>query len=844
MSHDHPIYDDEKRFIIDPVTRIVKLDSVNRPVLIQYDHNSEHITFECARFIEGHDLTLCDKVEVHYNNIGPNNRTNKGVYPVVDLKLHDSDNSKVIFTWIVSQNATFYKGMLAFVVSFYCTNDGDIYYRWNTCVNSELAISEGIDNSEAVASNYADVLEMWKMDLFGIEDTAEARMSAFAQRQQDAMEVKIREVMKSLPNEYMDYADFEKSKVNVTDINRFFDSDWILKNRQNLYPHGDASFTYDGEALYRGEAAGDYFYLEEGRYDLVITDTNAVGIYVMFGETDIRLLEIKDHHIGVHGLSVTSEYANRPLVLRYYASAGTANEAGEYYIKRPYIFKSSNEGVLANDFFIKTPAKLLESDLVRQQKGDNLYTGGNIEFYYDGLQTYKGKNGFTFTLDEGDYTLTVLDSHAIFYVLYAGTTPTSYTPRILETSDMPVGYKFTITEEYANKPLTFFISASLATTMPAGDYYAKSIYIFKDDGIPFLPDHIVGNIGTRISGPAFKSQNGCLSVTTDRLTQDESLTIDAVCNVKKNKSLVFTGKLPTLIPRASQYFSELRIGHGKSSYGGSYIVVNNNTVDVMQCTNVATMSNSKSHGLTFSDFITIVINVGVNFANITIFTGTGSFTLDNVEWSGCNGSVFAEVTGMELGDCKLTWTSSDIKERVWVFGDSYLGFNDNRWAGQMHNLGYKNWLACGFPGGGSANELASFKTLLTLGTPDIVVWCLGMNNGDNGAVNSSWLKSAEEVAKLCRYNNITLVLATIPSCPIVDNTYKNEWVRNSGYRYVDFNKAVGADILGTSWYNGMLSGDSIHPTELGAKTLASRVCVDVPEIMNTNYRKQLDTYYP
>lgn len=839
VSHNHPIYDDERRFIINAATKIVSIPEKDRPILVQHDHNSEHITFECDRFVEGHDLMLCNKVEVHYNNIKDSRRSVKGVYLVEDLKVADSDNSKVVFTWVVSLNATTYKGPLMFVITFSCTDDmGDITYRWNTNVCKDLTVSEGIDNGEAVEENYADVLEAWRLELFGIGDTAEANMRLYSQRVQDELEVKAREVMATMPDEYMEYSDFEKSKANVTDINRLFDSDWITSNRENLYPHGDSSFTYDGESLYTGVAAGDYFYLEEGQYDFIITDTNAVGVYVMLGDTDTRLIEVKDNHVGVHKLNVLSEHSGKPLVLRYFASAATANEAGEYYIKRPYIYKCSDTGVLSNEFFIKSPGKLMESDLVRYQKGDNLYTGGDIEFYYDGLQTYKGKNGIYFSLEEGDYTLTVLDSNAIFFVIYLGEA-TSSAVRIVETVDTPVNYKFRITSEYANQPLLFFISASLATTNTPGNYYAKSIYIYKDDGVSFLPDFFTKNILNngvlgKISGPAFKSKNGCLSIDADTLAPNEMLSIDAVCDVKKNKSLVFTAKCDS--------FNGLRLGHGKTSYGGSYIELYNTNLGVYQYTNVITNSGQHAHGLTISDFVTIVINVGVNLANITVFTSTGSFTVNNVEWAGCNGTIFAESIDTEFADCELKWTSSDVKERVWVFGDSYLGFNDNRWAGQMHNLGYKNWLACGFPGGQSSYEFASFKTLLTLGIPDTVVWCMGMNNGDDGAINSSWLYNVEEMIKLCRDNNITLILATIPTCPVVDNTYKNEWIRNSGYRYVDFDKAVGVN--GTSWYDGMLAGDNIHPTELGAKALASRVCIDVPEIMQGGYRMQLDKSYP
>ena len=116
-----------------------------------------------------------------------------------------------------------------------------------------------------------------------------------------------------------------------------------------------------------------------------------------------------------------------------------------------------------------------------------------------------------------------------------------------------------------------------------------------------------------------------------------------------------------------------------------------------------------------------------------------------------------------------------------------------------------------------------------MGTPKYLVWCIGMNNPDNNELNSSWLTETQIIIKLCEERNITPILATIPSTPTNDNSYKTSWVKSSGYRYIDFEKAVGADKI-TAWFDGMLSSDNVHPSELGAKALASRFIIDVPEI--------------
>lgn len=203
MAHKHTMYDPDKRFAINVNTRIVSTNEANIPILAQYDHNSEWITFEIGRYVEGHDLSLSNKVEIHYNNVSSEGRyISRGVYPVEDVTVDPTDKSKVIFTWIISEKATRYVGSLKYVVSFVCYDDASVEYRWSTLVNSDLSISAGINNGEAVEEKYADVLEMWKDMLFGIGDTEESSMVQLSQRLQEMISLKGSQALASIPDDY------------------------------------------------------------------------------------------------------------------------------------------------------------------------------------------------------------------------------------------------------------------------------------------------------------------------------------------------------------------------------------------------------------------------------------------------------------------------------------------------------------------------------------------------------------------------------------------------------------------------------------------------------------------
>ena len=79
MAHKHSVYDTDTHFSINPMTRALKNESLSKTCLIQYDHNSERLTFEIPRYIEQHDLSLCDVVEIHYLNVEANTNATKNM---------------------------------------------------------------------------------------------------------------------------------------------------------------------------------------------------------------------------------------------------------------------------------------------------------------------------------------------------------------------------------------------------------------------------------------------------------------------------------------------------------------------------------------------------------------------------------------------------------------------------------------------------------------------------------------------------------------------------------------------------------------------------------------------
>lgn len=162
MAHAHIVSDSDNHFIIDPISRQISNNS-KKTILIKTDHNSEQFTFELPRYVEGHDMSLSNKVEVHFLNINSKTRqTNPGIYNVVDFDVDAEDNTKVLGTWLVSREATKYPGSLNFVIRFSCLDDDNVeYYSWNTAIYTGITIADTIENTETIVEDYVDIFRQW-----------------------------------------------------------------------------------------------------------------------------------------------------------------------------------------------------------------------------------------------------------------------------------------------------------------------------------------------------------------------------------------------------------------------------------------------------------------------------------------------------------------------------------------------------------------------------------------------------------------------------------------------------------------------------------------------------------
>ena len=324
------------------------------------------------------------------------------------------------------------------------------------------------------------------------------------------------------------------------------------------------------------------------------------------------------------------------------------------------------------------------------------------------------------------------------------------------------------------------------------------------------------------------------TATAEKLSSGEFLELPKN-NVKDRTRISFTCDISEMGDDAV-----IRIGHGFEISSAGWVEITKTKIS--GCRFYGWHKPPKSFSLPeteleleVSDFLTVMINKDTAgngcFVIVTTKGGMKKFDLGG-GMAGDIGAIFASPLNCEITNCKLNFIADGYADPIWVFGDSYLSFPDPaRWPTYLYRDKFQKVLLAGYSGMNTQSGLVDFKVAIEKGTPVFAVWCLGMNNGDkDGVLNEAWLNATEEFLSICKEKGITPILSTIPSTPVVNNVQKSEWVRKSGYRYIDFDRAVGAP-KDVAWYPDMLYTDNVHPARHGAEALYSQVLIDFPEIM-------------
>lgn len=296
-------------------------------------------------------------------------------------------------------------------------------------------------------------------------------------------------------------------------------------------------------------------------------------------------------------------------------------------------------------------------------------------------------------------------------------------------------------------------------------------------------------------------------------------------NIKKNHTYTFSC--------CAEAFPTLVIGHGRDTYDSSYLTIEPGKLSFTIRYHEATTTEYPMF-LSFHGDLTVMMMVGVNTVDVRLASGGDTVSIYLPIWVGDgNAPTFAALEKGEISDVTFVCDYPDFALPLYAFGDSYFGMTSPaRWCNYLReNRQLDNVLLNAYPGESSVGTVAALESFPMFGAaPKVAVWTLGMNNGSDtdGQPEPHWLEDTRKFLAWCEACGAEPVLATIPTVPSRYHEEKNRFIRESGYRVLDFAAAVGADDKG-NWLPGMLAADEVHPDVEGAKALYARAIADVPE---------------
>ena len=140
--------------IIITADRQVFVPEALKNIAVQFDHNVETVAFDCPRYWDGLDMST---MSVHINYMRPDGIP--GTTPALHVATDENNPDIMHFNWVIKKHATTVHGTLRFLVCIKkVAEDGTEQNHWNSELNSEMHISEGLECTGTPLDQNPDVV--------------------------------------------------------------------------------------------------------------------------------------------------------------------------------------------------------------------------------------------------------------------------------------------------------------------------------------------------------------------------------------------------------------------------------------------------------------------------------------------------------------------------------------------------------------------------------------------------------------------------------------------------------------------------------------------------------------
>ena len=146
--------------------RFISVPKELQRIAVQYDHDVETVTFDCPRYWDGLDMS---KLRIYINYMRKDRYV--ACYKATDITVDAADSNIMHFNWTISRNVTEVKGELKFLVCIKKGDeDGNEVNHWNSELNTEMYISEGLEVEPSIFDPYPDIIAQWEDEVQRVKD--------------------------------------------------------------------------------------------------------------------------------------------------------------------------------------------------------------------------------------------------------------------------------------------------------------------------------------------------------------------------------------------------------------------------------------------------------------------------------------------------------------------------------------------------------------------------------------------------------------------------------------------------------------------------------------------------
>lgn len=145
--------------------RVISVPKELQRIAVQYDHDVETVTFDCPRYWDDLDMS---KLNIYINYMRKDRYV--GCYKATDIAVDGADSNIMHFNWKISRNVSEVVGELKFLVCIKKSDaEGYEVNHWNSELNTEMYISQGLEAEESIFDAYPDIISQWEDEVNAVK---------------------------------------------------------------------------------------------------------------------------------------------------------------------------------------------------------------------------------------------------------------------------------------------------------------------------------------------------------------------------------------------------------------------------------------------------------------------------------------------------------------------------------------------------------------------------------------------------------------------------------------------------------------------------------------------------